>query len=385
MDTHFAASERAGSPELQREIEAVNVSPVIDALLHSVFGMIAILNVHRQIVALNDRLLRELGIVDPGAVLGLRPGDVLSCLHADEEEGGCGTSRYCSSCGAAIAIVTSLCLDEPAERVCALTAERDGRQVDICLLVSAGPVRIAGERYVFLMLKDITRDWSRASLERSFFHDINNMLCGLTSATSLLDVGHVDPELVVTIKQLSARITREVAVQAKLHGGDGDVIAKMPEKATVGGVLAELKSLYGNHPAARGKSIDLRVGNAEADLETDVSLLLRVLGNMTLNALEATDDGGSVVVSAAPVGDRIVFRVRNRGCLEEGVARRVFQRNFSTKGGEGRGLGTYAMKLLGESILGGEVDFVSTEADGTEFRYTLPARQGEARGEEDAG
>ena len=45
---------------------------------------------------------------------------------------------------------------------------------------------------------------------------------------------------------------------------------------------------------------------------------------------------------------------------------RIFQRSFSTKGSPGRGLGTYAMKLFGESVLGGQVDF-ETGAEGTTF------------------
>ena len=66
----------------------------------------------------------------------------------------------------------------------------------------------------------------------------------------------------------------------------------------------------------------------------------------------------------------IRFQVHNRGEIPEGHRSRIFQRSFSTKGSAGRGLGTYAMKLFGESVLGGQVDF-ETSVEGTTFWIRL--------------
>ena len=51
---------------------------------------------------------------------------------------------------------------------------------------------------------------------------------------------------------------------------------------------------------------------------------------------------------------------------------RIFHRNYTTKEGQGRGLGTYSMKLLGEKVLGGEVDFSTSPGGGIVFSLTLP-------------
>jgi hypothetical protein len=107
VPTFFASPERAREGDLRRQIEEVSSNPVIDALVASVSGLLAVLNEHRQIVALNDTLLNAIGVKDSGEVLGLRPGEAIRCVHADELAGGCGTSRYCSTCGAAIAIVSA--------------------------------------------------------------------------------------------------------------------------------------------------------------------------------------------------------------------------------------------------------------------------------------
>jgi len=49
----------------------------------------------------------------------------------------------------------------------------------------------------------------------------------------------------------------------------------------------------------------------------------------------------------------------------------LFQRSFSTKG-EGRGLGTYSIKLYTERYLKGTVSFSSAEGEGTVFRVRYP-------------
>jgi signal transduction histidine kinase len=48
------------------------------------------------------------------------------------------------------------------------------------------------------------------------------------------------------------------------------------------------------------------------------------------------------------------------------------ERSFSTKGGRGRGLGTYSVRLLTERHLGGQVDFRSVPEEGTTFFVRLP-------------
>ena len=109
-----------------------------------------------------------------------------------------------------------------------------------------------------------------------------------------------------------------------------------------------------------------------AAFQADLSLLLRVLSNMITNALEATAEAGVVRVRAERTDNGLSFSVWNEGTIAADVALRVFQRNFSTKGGAGRGIGTYSMKLFGEKILGGKVSFTTSPEAGTTFTLSLP-------------
>lgn len=373
MDSHFASPLRTGAAELQREIETVLASPVIQVLLESVSGMVAILDANRQVVAMNDGLMAVLGIEDPYLVLGLRPGEALECLHANDCPGGCGTSAHCATCGAAVAIVSCLGLETAQERTCALTTLRDGLPVETCLLVRASPVEISGDRYVFLFLRDVTAEWYRAALEKTFFHDIRNFLGSLTSASSLLSCGYQDPDLIDLVRRSAQRIASEVSIQATLRSADAGAFNTTRTVVDADTVLDELATIYRVHPLARNRTIRVRESEETVTLATDLSLLLRVLGNMMTNALEATDPGGHVEVRCEAREGRIDLCVWNGRFIEDDVALRIFQRHFSTKAGEGRGLGTYSMKLFGEQILGGNVSFTTSRETGTEFRLSLPA------------
>jgi signal transduction histidine kinase len=375
MHTHFASAERSERRELDRQIRYVSENAIVDALLHSISGMLAILNSHREVIALNDTLLKELGIHHPEEALGLRPGEALCCVHAQDEPGGCGTTEFCSTCGAAIAIVSALGTYEPAERVCALTADRDGRAAEVCLLVQASPLAIEGEKLVFLFLKDVSIEWSRAALARTFFHDVKNMMGGLVMSSSILASGVEDPELLRIVHESVMRLDREISIQAFLYANHDRHLETAYEETTVGKVLAELSDLFANSPAAAGKELRFRELDSGRLVRTDPSLVLRILSNMVTNALEAADESDHIKVWAEATDDRTDFCVWNQQHIDESVALRVFQRNFSTKSGDGRGFGTYSMKLLGEQCLGGKVSFSSTEGGGTVFRLSIPGSE----------
>ena len=110
----------------------------------------------------------------------------------------------------------------------------------------------------------------------------------------------------------------------------------------------------------------------EGTIITDRQLLRRVLGNMLKNALEATLPHGTVTLSCMDGGDAMTFCVHNPGVMPPEVQLQIFQRSFSTKGESGRGIGTYSMKLFGERYLGGTIDFVSNQEEGTTFHLRLP-------------
>lgn len=371
-DSFFAPAPRKSPQQIQQEIDYISRSAILSGLLQNVGSMFSILNENRQILAVNTAFLEALELEDPQEILGLRPGEAFHCPHAQDMQAGCGTSPYCSTCGAAIAMVTSQEENRPNERICALQGQVKGRPVELALTVRSSPLEEGSMQLLLLILHDITLEQQRAALERTFFHDVNNMLAGLLGASELLEAGHQLQEMSVIIHQTAWRLKKEVDIQRALLKSDFGNFKPVLQFLDSRKILRELSSFFVNHPIAKGKDLKILYGS-ECYFESDQSLLLRVLCNMITNALEASDDGEEIRIWTEGEDKKVFFKVWNRRPIESHIALRIFQKNFSTKGGSGRGIGTYSMKLLGEQILGGTIEFQSSFEEGTLFSYSLPA------------
>jgi PAS domain-containing protein len=213
MDTHFAPAERTDVKVFKQQVEEVSSSPVMTTLLDTMAGLLVVLNEDRQIVALNHAFLASLGIEDPAKVLGLRLGESLKCEHAYEAPHGCGTTAYCSTCGAAIAMMTAINDDRETEQMCALTAILDGSNHDLSLLIKAHPLTIGTNRWVLVIAQDVTQQQFWANLESVFFHDINNILSTLTGYGELLAMDMPDVKEVRRLNAAIARLHNEMSLQ----------------------------------------------------------------------------------------------------------------------------------------------------------------------------
>jgi len=373
VKTFFAPPERLDSQGLKQEIDIIRHDPAVEGVLRLSGGLLLVIDSHRQIVAVNHNLLRDFGVEDVNEVLGLRPGEALYCTHSHDEPAGCGTTRYCSTCGAAIAIVASLSGNVPVSRKCSLTVRRNGRSEELCFLVKTTPININSERFLLLFMQDITAAERMAALERSFFHDINNTIMSLNGALDLLALSQddIDAHLLDMAQRSMARLVNEVNVQRGLVREGRSAYQLSWQKVRAGAILLEFEQVILSHPAARGRSFEVRGRDNETIFTTDVSLLTRIICNMVINGFEASEEGDTVILAAEGSGDQLVFSAYSRPPIPADVQLRIFQRHFSTKGGAGRGVGTYSMKLFGEELLGGRVSFSSTPEVGTVFTFQV--------------
>lgn len=331
-----------------------------------------VVNDDRQLVAVNHAFLEAIGIENPDEVLGLRLGESLHCVHAAEEPHGCGTTPYCSTCGAAIAIMAAIEHDQIEERVCALTSEHEGEIRDRALLVRAQPIWGDGRRWILIFAQDITQQQFWANLERVFFHDINNILSSLSGFSQLLELDLPDNALVVNIRVAAERLCQEIAFQRNLSQHKGSTPLMHQKDSTVDEIRKGLDVVISGHHVGQGKEILALWPEAPVAIKTDPLLASRVLGNMMINALEASPTGATIRLSTRLEPEAIVWEVWNGGAIADDVQKRVFQKHFSTKGALGRGLGTFSMKLFGEHYLHGKVSFVSSPEAGTTFSFRLP-------------
>jgi signal transduction histidine kinase len=153
-------------------------------------------------------------------------------------------------------------------------------------------------------------------------------------------------------------------------------LAVQAQTVDVPSTCALLKEVFGRHIVAEGKTIECRLPAGAGTVHTDPVLLRRVLGNLLKNALEASEPGDTVTLTFG-AHPRPGFEVHNASVMHESARVNVFQRSFSTKAAQGRGLGTYGSRLLVERYLGGRISFWSTADTGTVFRVELPGSPAE--------
>jgi signal transduction histidine kinase len=165
----------------------------------------------------------------------------------------------------------------------------------------------------------------------------------------------------------------EIASQRQLLAAEHNDLALDITTMAARQVLEEVAACYASTPSLADKRVVIDPGCPDLAFESDFTLVRRVLGNMLKNGLEASTAGQAVTLSCSAAPGEAVFQVHNHAVMPPEVQLQVFQRSFSTKG-NGRGLGTYSIKLLSERYLGGRVSFTSAEGQGTTFTLQLPLK-----------
>lgn len=372
--TWFAPAGRAPEAQIRSMADYCLNNPITQIILDSVEGCVLVLNEQRQILAANPETLSTLSIDDPQAVIGMRPGEAFHCAHSHDTPDGCGTSRHCMACGAAIAIMASQTVNEPCSRECLMTVSRDNRLEAHEFSVRATPLRLDDHCLTIFVLHDINAEKRRDVLEMVFLHDLSNVITGLQGWSELLLRRPHDASLIAqNIVNLSERINREIQTQRLILQAEQGELTVTLEPTTSAEILEGVRSFFIGYPPDMAYRLQIDATETVSSLLTSPPLLTRILANMVKNALEATSIGEQVRLWYELRDQRPCFVVHNPGRIPENVTLQIFKRSFSTKEGSGRGMGTYSMKLFGEQILEGEVGFTTDDTKGTSFFIILPA------------
>jgi hypothetical protein len=372
----FAPAERATAKELEAARDALARQHHLAVLLDAIPDWALALNKHRQIIGAGKTALDLLGIKSADGVLGARPGEAVSCVHSDECSGGCGTAPACSQCGAVNAVLECLRKHETVERECRIATRGscDGGALD--LRARATYVEVEGEPVVVLALRDISADKRRAVLERVFLEGIYDAIITVHQLAQLIDdeTDEATPTTPFTARLRNAAhtIMDELEAYRVLRSAENGTLPVRSQEVYLPDLIEGLARAYSAHPEGAGKAIVV-ADITHALVSVDVPLALRALGNVLLNALEATPKGGRVSLASTQVEDNVVITVHNDAVMPPEVQLQVFQRSFTTKGTGARGIGTYCSRLYIERYLGGAIDFESGEPTGTTFRVTFPA------------
>lgn len=356
---------------LKSRVEISGIEYIKD-ILASMSSIVCILNKQNQIVFSNDVLLQKYNFDLEKNILGVRPGEVFSCVNAKNKTGGCGTSERCEYCGARTAFEEAWGSMEKVIHECKITSRKDDEIYQLDLEVSATPVTFEKE-YLIVAIEDITEQNRKLLLERIFFHDILNIAGSLQGVIDLVpSLSQEEQNTYLEIAgSLTEQIIDEIKGQQQMTKAESGELQVHLRILNIDKVLKKLADHIRFHNVSHEKEIRIFNHTELKVVYSDETLLTRVLLNMVKNAMEAVRQGEEIVLEAIDLEDKVRFRVHNNTYIPRDIQLQIFQRSFSTKGNN-RGIGTYSMKLLGESYLKGCVGFTSLEEAGTTFFIDLP-------------
>lgn len=206
-------------------------------------------------------------------------------------------------------------------------------------------------------------------------HEVRNNLVPVTLYLSLLrrrisgDSGSLD-----VLGKIAAGFTAlEATVNDLLHFSSDrqPQLFSFPLRKVIDDVYASLA------PQLSAQTIET-VTDVSEDLfiTADRDMVRRAVLNLTLNALDAMPDGGTLVVTASSTPGNVELEVADSGPgLSDEARRRVFEPFFTTKRG-GTGLGLAIVHRIAE-VHGGDATVLNCPEGGTAFTLLIPQQKAE--------
>lgn len=376
-NTYFDSPERSTFLQIENKSHRINRDPIITQMMESFPDLVLILDSNRQIVAYNKKAESFFANKNEIEILGNRLGEALGCIHAFDNQAGCGTTKYCASCGAGR--VNKAALENPGsyEDECRILVNYAGVEASLDFKVFTSTLEFEGENFIVFAIKNLESEKRRELLERIFFHDVLNtasIIFGISGMISEVKESDDFDKYAKILQNTSEQLIQEIQAQRDLSNAEAGKLIIYPAQDSVNEILQKAFELYQNNSLTKGKQFICEYPNERMIIETDHHFIIRSLGNLIKNALEAISPGGKVALKAMDYGDNIRFVVVNDGVIPKHIQLQIFNRSFSTKAKKGRGIGTYSVKLLIENYLKGKVSFISTEEEQTQFIIEIPKK-----------
>ncbi|MCL2349736.1 MAG: sensor histidine kinase [Planctomycetaceae bacterium] len=382
--TYFASPERRSNEEILQQKEELRQNAMLMTAFDAVPVTLLVLNDQRQIIGGNSLTREQFGNAFNN-IFGMRPGEAFGCIHAADCPNGCGTAKACSSCGAVQAIID--CIDfgnKTSQECCLQTRDANGAVQCLELKVTVSLFHVGEKKYYSLVIEDIAQTKRLEVFQQLFFHDILNTIGCIKGYVDIIQYADTYPNhetrnnnkethLIPYLSKLCEQLHDEVNTHRELLSAESGELSVQREHIRTRDIIQVLAAHYQNHEIGQGYVISV-LPSVNDIIVTDRVLLMRVLGNMVKNAIEASARGSRITLQCMEEGGQVVFHVNNPGVIPDEVRYQIFKRSFSTKQKAGRGIGTYSMRLLGEKYLGGQVDFTTDQFSGTTFRLRIPCR-----------
>ncbi len=211
-------------------------------------------------------------------------------------------------------------------------------------------------------------------------HEVGNPLAAISvllqvaqKKLTLNDCNAVQAQLQMALKE-TARM--EDIIQIILNFGRRDGTATM-QSFHVLPVIEEAVQLANMSPRKNKAKITIKASVSLPQVYAESGMLLQVLLNLILNALDACDNKGSVNIYTFEKGDgKIIIHIKDNGHgIAHEIKNDIFKPDFSSKArGKGTGLGLAISRELIYSMHG-SLELLSSDTTGSCFQIVLPIKE----------
>ncbi len=371
------SSERVSDANLQAQAGFLAAVPLLQRVLDAIPSMVMLLNPQRQLLLANRRLIEFAGAQGVDELRGLRPGEILECVHALEGCGGCGTTPHCSACGSLRAIADAQ-LGAAGTQVCLMARRRPEGNEPVEFEISATELEVSGQKFTFVCYDPATDRMLRERLEFSILPQAGAVATEIEALTRAAATEGMAPDArrraLGLLEMASSRLASLVHTHSDLTAAETGKLPVTMEPLSA----RELMSLAVGDFAIGGSlgepEVQLEGGSEDVEVETDRGLARKALREILLNALQAAPSGQGVRAGFRVSDEHVDFYITNPGEMSRAIQLQVCSRAFSTKA-RGRGYGAYYAKLVTERYLRGELTFESKAGEGTTFAVRLPRKK----------
>lgn len=202
-------------------------------------------------------------------------------------------------------------------------------------------------------------------------HDYRNPFAVIALATEILGKKTGDEETVKFAGLIAEQVTRMQSMTDELLEFSRGETRFSREAVQVEDFLSHYELL--NREYLAKQNVELKVTMIKKTIQADPAKLLRVLQNLTNNAVDCFKGGpGKITVEARDLGDHVSFHVTDNGPgIPPEIAPRIFEA-FATFGKKkGTGLGMAITKNVIDAH-GGEINFDTAPGKGTTFNIKIP-------------
>ena len=204
-------------------------------------------------------------------------------------------------------------------------------------------------------------------------HEVGNPLASISSIVQMLNRRSQDDYTAGRLHMVDAQLRRIQKILRELVGfsrpASQDVTA-----VDVHAVISDALNIAKYYKRWKGRKVQTRFSPGMPVIHTVYDLLVQLVLNLILNALDATEEGATISVTTDVLADdeQISIRISDEGHgIPPELRQQIFNAYFTTKSA-GTGLGLFVCRQLAETELGGTIELVRSDSSGTVFRIRLP-------------